>query len=208
MLGIMKKDAPMYLLMAGFGVLMPLLDAFLHGLSANSVVTTGGWTLILVIPAARCEFVERLARGYRLLRALPLTAREIVWAKHLWPLTLVSLHVIYAGLLFAVLAPTEKVRHLSRAYLVLNGNLSLLVAAVSLLLIFRFGLSRASMVALIVAPAVGMIALQESVLRLHLLESIVRFGTWPVLVAVTSLSLGAYALLAMASTRAFERREV
>jgi hypothetical protein len=208
MLGIMKKDAPLYLLMAGFGVCMPLLDAYLHGLSANSVVTTAGWTLILVIPVARCEFVEHLTHGYRFLRGLPLTAHEIVWAKHLWPLILVSLHAIYAGLLFATLAPAEEVRHLSQVYLVLNGNLSLLVAAVSLFLVFRFGLSRASMVALIAAPGVGTVALQESVLRLQLLETIVGFGTWHVLVVVTSLTLGAYALLAMASTRAFERREV
>jgi len=208
MLGIMKKDAPVYLLLAGFAVLMPALDAFLHGLGANSVVTTAMWTLILVIPAAQCEVVEHLTRGYRFLRALPLTAREIVWAKHLWPLTLVSLHALYAGLLFAALAPAEKVRHLSRAYFVLNGNLALLAAAVLLFFVFRFGLSRASITALIVLFVVGMIALQESVLRLHLLKSIVGFGTWPVLVVVTSLSFGAYALLAMASTRAFEQREV
>lgn len=208
MRGIMKKDTPVYLMMAGFAVLMPVLDAFLHGLSANSVVTTSMWTLIFVVPAAQCEIVEHLTRGYRFLRALPLTAREIVWAKHLLPLTLVWLHVIYAGLLFAVLAPAEKVRHLSRAYLVLNGNLTLLVAAVLLFLVFRFGLSRASMVALIAVPVAGMVALQESVLRLNLLESIAGFGSWPMLVVVTSLSLGAYALLAMASTRAFEQREV
>ena len=206
MLGIMKKDAPVYLMMAGFGVFMPLLDAYLHGLSANSVVTTAMWTLTLVVPAAQCEMVEHLTRGYRFLQALPLTAREIVWAKHLWPLTLVWLHVIYAGSLFAVLAPAENVRRLSRAYFVLNGNLALLAAAVLLFFVFRFGLSRASMTALIVIFVVGMIALQESVL--HLLKSIVGFGTWPVLVVVTSLSLGAYALLAMASTRAFEQREV
>jgi hypothetical protein len=208
MLGIMKKDAPAYLMMAGFGVFMPLLDAFLHGLSANSVVTTSMWTLILLIPAAQCEIVEHLTRGYRFLRALPLTAGEIVWAKHLWPLTFVSLHVIYAGLLFAVLAPAEKVRHLSRAYFVLNGNLALLASAALLFLVFRFGFSRASMAAFFVLFVVGMIALQESVLRLHLLESIAGFGTWPVLVVGSSLSLGAYALLAMASTRAFERKEI
>lgn len=208
MLGIMKKDAPVYLMMAGFGVFMPLLDAYLHGLSANSVVTTAMWTLTLVVPAAQCEMVEHLTRGYRFLRALPLTAREIVWAKHLWPLTFVSLHVIYAGLLFAVLAPAEKVRHLSRAYFVLNGNLALLASAALLFFVFRFGFSRASITAFFVLFVVGTVALQESVLRLHLLESIVGFGSWPVLVVVTSLSLGAYALLAMASTRAFERREV
>ena len=55
MLGIMTKDAPVYLLMASFGVGMPLLDAYLHGLSAHSVVTTALWTFILVIPAAQCE---------------------------------------------------------------------------------------------------------------------------------------------------------
>lgn len=205
MLGIMKKDAPVYLLMAGFGVLMPVLDVFLHGLSANSVVTTAMWTFILVIPAAQCEIVEHLTRGYRFLQALPLTAREIVWAKHLWPLALVSLHVTYAGLLFD--APAEPVRPLSRVYFVLNGNLTLLVTAVMLFLVFRFGLSRASMAALIAIPVVGMIALAESVIRLHLLESIAGLGSWPVLFVVTSLTLGAYALLAKASMRAFEKRE-
>jgi hypothetical protein len=207
MLGIMKKDGRVYLLLAGFGILMPALDAYLHGLTANSVVTTGGWTLLFVIGTVQCEIVEHLARGYRFLRGLPLTAREIVRAKHLWPLTIVALHLTYAGLLFAVLAPEEKVRHVSRVYFVLNGNLTLLVAAGLLFLVFRLGLSRASMVALIAVPAVGIVALQECVLRLHLLESIAAIGTWPVLGAVTGLSLGAYALLARASTRAFERRE-
>ena len=208
MLGIMKKDAPVYLMMAGFAVVMPALDAFLHGLSANSVVTTGGWTLILLIAAAQCEIVEHVTHGYRFLGSLPLTAREIVRAKHALPLALVSLHVIYAGLLFAVLAPAENVRRISRAYLVLNGNLALLVAAALLFLVFRFGLSRASMAALIAVPVAGIIVLQESVLRLRLLEPIVAFASWPVLVVVTLVSLGAYALLAKASTRAFEQREV
>ena len=208
MLGIMKKDAPVYLLMAAFAVLMPLIDAFKSGLSAHSVVTTALWTFLLVIPAAQCEFVEHLTRGYRLLRALPLTAREIVCAKHLLPLTLISLHVGYAGLLFAVLAPAKQVRSLSRAYLVLNGNLSLLIAALMLFFVFRFGLSRWSRAALIAIPVVGMIALAESAIRLDLLERIAGFGSWPVLVVVTVLSLVVYALLAMASTRAFERGEV
>ncbi len=208
MLGIMRKDAPVYLLMAAFAVLLPLIDAFKSGLSAHSVVTTALWTFILVIPAAQCEIVEHLTRGYRLLRALPLTAREIVWAKHLWPLAIVSLHVTYAGLLFAVLAPAEQVRRLSRAYLVLNGNLSLLVAAVMLFLAFRFGLSKRSMSAIIGIPVVGMIALTEFVIRLNFLERVAGFGSWPVLAVVTALSLGVYALLATASTRAFEQREV
>jgi hypothetical protein len=208
MLGIMRKDALVYLLMAAFAVLLPLIDAFKAGLGAHSVVTTALWTFILVIPAVQCEFVEHLTRGYRLLRVLPLTTREIVWAKHLWPLTIVSLHVAYAGFLFAVLAPAEQVRRLSRAYLVLNGNLALLIAAVMLFLVFRFGLSRWSKAALIAIPVMGMFMLGESVIRLDLLERIAGFGSWPVLVVVTALSLGLYALLAMASVRAFEQREV
>jgi hypothetical protein len=207
MLGIMKKDAPLYLLMAAFAVLAPMIDAVKLGFSAPSVINTALLTFLLVVPAVQCENVEHLMRGYRLLRALPLTAREIVWAKHLWPLTLVPLHVTYAAALFAVLPPAEQVRSLSRAYLVLNGNLTLLVAAVMLFLVFRFGFSRASMTALIAIPIAGMLAL-KFVMGLQLVERVAGFGSWPVLVVVTSLSLGAYALLAMASTRAFERREV
>ena len=207
MLGIMRKDAPIYLLMAAFAVLGPALDAVLHGLRGNSAVTTGGWTLLLALPAVQCEVAEYCTRGYRFLRPLPLTAREIVWAKHLWPVVLVVGQQIYVTLLFAAVAPRE-VRLASRSYSLLAGNLTLVVAAVLLFIVFRFGLSRGSMVALILATVAGMVALQEVVIRHRLLQDIARFGSWPVLAGVTLVCLGVYALLATASVRAFERREV
>jgi hypothetical protein len=146
-------------------------------------------------------------RGYRFLRVLPLTAREIVWAKHLWPVVLVVGQQIYVALLFTAVAPAE-VRLASRSYSVLIGNLTLVVAAVLLFFIFRFGLSRGSMVALVLVTVAGMVALQEVVVRHGLLQDIVRFGSWPVLAGATLVCLGVYALLATASARAFERREV
>jgi hypothetical protein len=205
MLGIMKKDAPTHLLMACLALGGPTLDAALHGLRGNSVVTTGSWTLMLLLPVVQCEIAERLMRGYRFLQTLPLTAREIVWAKHLWPLVLVALQKIYVGLLFTAVAPEKAVS--GQAYSVLIGDLTILVAALLLFIIFKFGLSRAGMVALIFVNVAAIIGLQELVIRRNLSESIGRFGSGPALIAVTALCLAAYALMAEASARAFERRE-
>ena len=207
MFGIMKKDARVYFPMACLAVLGPALDAALHGLRGNSAVTTGSWTLLLAIPALQCEVVEYLMRGYRFLETVPLTSRQVVWGKHLWPVVLVAAQQIYVALLFTAVAPSE-VRLLSRSYSVLAGNLTLLTAAMLLFIVFRFGLTRRSMVALIFGVVAGIVGLQELVIRQGLLQAIARLGSWPVLAGTTLACLGLYVLLAGASARAFERREV
>lgn len=141
MIGIIKKDVWYYVLCTALIGPFPLLLTFQDGMTAGTTALVAqGMLFTVVIAAMHTEVLEHASGGYRFLKNLPLTDREVVWAKHALPLGVVAMNLLYGYALLELFPVSERFFRLSRGYLVVVGNLSLLIVAVILYVVYRLGL--------------------------------------------------------------------
>jgi len=141
MAGIVKKDVWYYVLCTALISPFPLLLTFQDGMTAGTTALLAqGMLFTVLIAAMHTEVLEHASRGYQFLKNLPLTDQEVVRAKHVLPLGVVGMYLFYGYALLALFPVSERFFRLSRGYLVVVGNLSLLIVAVILYMVYRLGL--------------------------------------------------------------------
>lgn len=218
MLGIVKKDLFLYLLMFLIFVPFEAMSVCRDGLSWGSTVSFASQMMLAVLaPLVGSESREHLTNGYRFLRTLPVTEREIVQAKHALPLGFTALWVTYQCVLLALFPVSEQFFLLSRGYLFAMANVCLLVSAGMLYAAYRFGMGRFTRflaMGLPVLIGVGIVLVNEGVLRwgrralaARDLDTLAGLASWLNLVLLCCAGLAAYYLIMRASVRAKEARE-
>lgn len=85
------------------------------------------------------EQMEAKTRAYELLRILPLKTKEVVTAKFILILLLVSAYMIGIGIFIAAIAPDAEYLNTSLRFLIVNGSLCLVISGLIYLGLFRFG---------------------------------------------------------------------
>ena len=141
MLGIFKKDLAQYVLLTALTFPGPLLLLYLDGLD-RGLILMFGYTMVLSVVTAlvQNEAVESMSGGYRFLSTLPLSARDIVTAKHLLLAAFVAGQTVCALVIVFFLTGPGVFFRLSLGYLVVNAGLYLLLGAGLLWLVNRFQL--------------------------------------------------------------------
>jgi uncharacterized paraquat-inducible protein A len=173
--------------------------------------------LAVLAPVVGSESQEYLTNGYRFLRTLPITDREIVQAKHALPLGSTALWVSYQCALLALFPVSHQFSLLSRGYLFVMANLCLLVSAGMLYAAYRFGVGRFTRflaMGLPVLIGVGIVLVHEGVLRWgrrlrwdRELDTLAGLASWLNLALLCCAGLAAYYLIMRASVRVKEARE-
>lgn len=94
---------------------------------------------VSLVPASIVETKDETNHGYAFLETLPVTVREIVSAKFLLVFLCVAVLVLYNFVLFAFFESTPETLNACRSVVLVNASLSLVLAGIMFLVIFRFG---------------------------------------------------------------------
>jgi hypothetical protein len=218
MLGILKKDLFLYVLSFLLFVPFEVMSVYKDGLSWGSTVSFASQMMIAVLlPVVGSESREYLTNGYRFLKSLPVTDREIVQAKHALPLGFVALWVTYQYVLLGLVPASEQFLLLSRGYVVVMANLCLLVSAGILYAAYRFGVYRFTRFCAFGLPVligVAIVLVNEGLLgwfrrvpAAQGLEALAGLASWFNLVVLCCAGLALYFLIMRASVRAKTARE-
>ena len=218
MLGILKKDLFLYVLSFLLFVPFEVMSVYKDGLSWGSTVSFASQMMIAVLlPVVGSESREYLTNGYRVLKSLPVTDREIVQAKHALPLGFVALWVTYQYVLLGLVPAPEQFLLLSRGYVVVMANLCLLVSAGILYAAYRFGVYRFTRFCAFGLPVligIAIVLVNEGLLRWFRraptasnLEALAGLASWFNLVVLCCAGLGLYWLIMRASVKAKAARE-
>jgi hypothetical protein len=149
MFSIVKKNMAYFI---GYAGVIFILTAILKITLGNEhvvplVLISGVLIFMLVVgPVFFNEQYEEKHKGYDFLDSLPVSAREIVWAKFGLVLVTVVAIVGYLLLLFSVskVAPNDWI--LVRSYILMSGVACLFFAALSFLGIFSLGYTKFAMI--------------------------------------------------------------
>jgi hypothetical protein len=142
MLRLMKKNALYFAYYTA--IIMPLMTLYFFlvrkEFSGAMVMFQGLW-LILVVEGALTvnEKTEEKSHGYDFLRTLPVKDREIVLSKFLIVLLTTIFLVIFNYSLYLFTPGSAHMYAIGRVVVFLSGIYALLLAAVSYIIIFRFG---------------------------------------------------------------------
>ena len=142
MLRLMKKNALYFVYYAA--VIMPLMTVYFilvrKEFSGAMVMFQGLWLILTVEGALTVnEKTEEKAHGYDFLRILPLKDRDIVLSKFLVVILTTIFLVIFNYILYLFIPGSDHMYAIGRVIVFLSGIFALLLAAVSYIIIFRFG---------------------------------------------------------------------
>jgi hypothetical protein len=169
MMRLMKKNA---LYFAGYAaIIMPLMTLYFYFVrkefSGAMVMFQGLW-LILIIEGALAvnEKIEENSNVYKFLRTLPLKDHEIVLSKFLIVLLTTILLVTFNFTLYLFIPGSVHMYAIGRVVVFMSAIYALLLAAVSYIIIFRFGHSAFTKFvwAAMIISMVGPVFLFESVI--------------------------------------------
>jgi hypothetical protein len=149
MLSIVKKNMVYFIGYCGFIlILTAILRMALGNDQAVLLVLISGVLILMLVfgPVFFNEQYEEKHKGYDFLDSLPVSAREIVWAKFGLVLVTVVAIVGYLLLLFSIskVAPNDWI--LVRSYILMSGVACLFFAALSFLGIFSLGYTKFAMI--------------------------------------------------------------
>jgi hypothetical protein len=207
MTGIIRKDYVIYLV---FVLIFTAVQVFSYRFSSFGhlaySVTMFSFLCFLVstLPAISNEYTEKMNRGYSLLKTLPVTDGEIVFAKFGLMLAATVLYTTVTLIGFRFLPASAYELRLAQVWLVMNAAVGMTIAGLIMTMAYRFGMSTMLTVLSVGLGGVvaGYIATAELLARgrfdhlLPHLERAARAGAAPYAVA----GLAAWFVLMRAST--------
>jgi hypothetical protein len=142
MIGIIRKNAPFYLVYTLFFIIVPTVMWGLNmerGLRTPMAVMNSFFMFFaVVVPALSAEAIEEKYRSYPFLMTLPLKLETVVRAKMSIPVMAVALTVAYNFVLFSVFDSTPSVLADCFKIILLNSAVTLILAGAVFLLMYRF----------------------------------------------------------------------
>jgi hypothetical protein len=142
MLRLMKKNALYFIQHAVAIMTLMTLYWFLvrKELSGAMVMFQGLWLILTVEGAlAVSEKIEEKSEGYKFLRCLPLKDREVVLSKFALVLLTTAILVAYNYIIYLFFPGPEYLYTIGRVFVLLCAIFAIVLAAVSYIIIFRFG---------------------------------------------------------------------
>ena len=142
MLHLMKKNAFFFILYAfSITALLTLYWLLVRGtLSGIMVIFQGLWMVLIVEGGiAGNEKNEEKSKGYKFLRTLPLTDREIVRSKFILVLLTAVFVLACNSTLYLLMPGPSHLKEVGPLYALIFTNLCLVLAGISYIIIFRFG---------------------------------------------------------------------
>ena len=142
MLRLMKKNALYFASYAA--IIMPLMTLYFSlvrkEFSSARVLFQGLWLILTVEGAlAMNEKTEEKSRGYDFLRMLPIKDHEIVLSKFLTVLFTAMALVVFNYMLYLFVPGALQMASIGRVIVLLSALYAILLAAVSYIIIYRFG---------------------------------------------------------------------
>jgi hypothetical protein len=142
MLHLMKKNAIYFIQhTVAIMILMTLYFYFVRQEFSDGMVLMQGLWLILAVEGALIvnEKIEEKSQSYKFLRCLPIKDREVVLSKFSLILLTTAILVLYNYFLYLLIPGSEYLYTIGRVFLLLCAIFAILLAAVSYIIIFRFG---------------------------------------------------------------------
>ncbi|MGD9346280.1 MAG: ABC-2 transporter permease [Candidatus Aminicenantes bacterium] len=141
---LMKKNAFLFVLLSVS--LMALLTVYLlmvrKTLSINILIFLGQMLMYCILASVlTSEKTEEKNNGYAFMSHLPIRDRDIVGSKFAVVLVATVLLCVYSAGLLSFMKPDAGLLSFGRIYILLCGNLGLIIAAGMYLLIYRWGYS-------------------------------------------------------------------
>jgi len=138
----MKKNAIYFIQhTVAIMILMTLYFYFVRQEFSDGMVLMQGLWLILAVEGALIvnEKIEEKSQSYKFLRCLPIKDREVVLSKFTLVLLTTAILVWYNNILYLFIPGPEYLYTIGRVFLLLCAIFAILLAAVSYIIIFRFG---------------------------------------------------------------------
>ena len=142
---LIRKSGSFYLLYLGAMLsLMALLWFFSSSeVDMFKIGFHSAWLIVIVLGCIMVtEQTEAKNQGYRFLRILPLSPKEIIGAKFSLVLAAVTVNVGFNYLLFSLRTGPPDIMVLGRIVMVFCANVALIAAGLVYLLAFRYGMTR------------------------------------------------------------------
>jgi hypothetical protein len=142
MIGIIRKNAPFYLVYTLFFIAVPTVMWGLtleRGLRTPVAVLNSFFMFFaVVVPALSAEAIEEKYRSYPFLMTLPLKLETIVRAKMALPVMATALTVAYNFILFSVFESTPEVLADCIKIILMNSAVTIVLAGGVFLLMYRY----------------------------------------------------------------------
>ena len=214
MLRLMKKNAIYFIQhTVAIMILMTLYFYFVRQVFSSAMVLAQGLWLILAVEGALAvnEKVEEKSQSYKFLRCLPIKDREVVLSKFALVLLTTAILVLYNNILYLFIPGPEYLYSIGRVFLLLCAIFAIFLAAVSYIIIFRFGHSvfvKFVWVAMIITMVSSVLIFELVILKLdiEISEIMGRFGQlhWLTWIIMPLCGLAIFYLLCQTATRAKE----
>jgi hypothetical protein len=149
MIYLMKKFSFIFILyiLLAVGLVFPLFNYDrLTGpdpLTLNFVFTLAPYLFFVVLGAVSIhEQLEQKSNGYAFLRTLPVKASDIVVSKFLLVLLSALVYIVFHCVAFAKISADPSYWKTSCSFLIINGNICLILTALLYVGIFRYGYNK------------------------------------------------------------------
>ena len=214
MLHLMKKNGIYFIQHSvSFMTLVTLYFYFIRQEFSSAMVLMQGLWLILAVEGALIvnEKVEEKSQGYKFLRCLPIKDHEVVLSKFALVLLTTAILVWYNNILYLLIPGPEYLYTIGRVFLLLCAIFAIFLAAISYIIIFRFGHSafvKFVWVAMIITMVSPILIFELVILKMdmEISEIMVRLGqlNWLTWVIMPICGLAIFYLLYQTATRAKE----